>query len=340
MEDAPKIKVNPFKSKKNLQLVWRIGILLFVLVLIGFAVEGVLLWRKSRTTDDPSSVDLFEQQKSDADQYLARIEGADEYVKVALVGKEYLFEEDLKTYFSAQGRIEDYEGKPEERDPTIAFLVNQSIALQEGEREGWIELDETFFNNPMKDNRKRSEMLSVVVGGFSDEYAGDISVEGCSVWFYPTNGSPYLDTYGVEAARQKAKEKIDYVYGKVRRNEIDMKQAGDILINDPEVQEMNPGGYNLVAPYDSAAYFEQIYNFQNIGSEQEHNNHVIEQILALSTNEVTDVLTAKSVVIENGTGVTKDAYFVFYKSLDSDRGYKSYGDWIEANKGNYLIEKY
>lgn len=312
--------------------------LLITIGVLGFEVYLVFTRKEEVEIDNEEngSVVVNEELKNQADEGLAEITGSNNFEKVALVGKEYIFEDDVKNYFASQGLLSNYEDQ-DQWDKALEVQIQNSMVLQEAEKLGWIELENTFFNNPMKDYNVRGESFLEVRENFNSELLGAIRAEGCAIVFNPyIKTSPYIEKHGLDQAKSVAKQKIEEIYQRVTSGEIDMMEASQIISDDSILQEMNPPGYDS-AGLESSSYFVRVFSEYEFHVESDPNIETKEAIKTLKTGEYTPVLLEVVEVQEGSQVETIDSLYVFYRSLDSDRGYNSYEEWLEEMKDSYPV---
>jgi hypothetical protein len=319
----------------------RVLVIALVCLVAVVSVEVVMIIRKGNSGDTlPETGDPEVNAKELADEGIGMIQGAENFTKIALVGKEYIFEDDIVSYYSSQGRLDEYHGDISLADEALEFYINSSVAFQEAEKMGWVTLDDSFFNNPMKDQKLRGQKFMEIQMKYMDEMEGAILVEGNSVWFRTVTPTEYIEQNGVEAAKALAKSKIEGVYEKVRTGDISLEEAGEILRNDPEVQELNPIGHNHTE-YSSASYFMQIYvKYEDLTSGYDLAEEQRNVINNLGTGDLTPIITGKDNFTVNGSKLIEDAYFIYYRAIDADRSQFSFDDWVASNLGEYEIIEY
>ncbi|MBU0975959.1 MAG: hypothetical protein ABIE03_03220 [Patescibacteria group bacterium] len=315
-------------------------IIVFVCLVAVVSAEAVMLLNKNGKEILPETGTPEVNAKELADEGLGEIKGSENFTKIALVGKEYIFEDDILSFYSSQGRLNEYLENKTLADDALDYLINSSVALQESEKLGWIVLEDSFFNNPKKDQKIRGQKLMEIQVKYMEEMEGSILVEGNSVWFRTVIPTDYIEQNGVEAAKALAESKIKNVYDKVRNGEISVEKAGEILRNDPEVQALNPVGHNHTE-YSSASYFKQIYvKYEDLNSGYDFAEEQRKLINNLETGDITPVITGKDNFTVNGYKTFEDAYFIYYRATDSDRAEISFENWIASHLIEYVTVRY
>jgi len=107
-------------------------------------------------------------------------------------------------------------------------LITQSGLLQKSKELGYIQLDETFFDNPDKDQLKRLEQVSFAREKIGDLFVKTVDFEAIVIYFH-NQRTPDIP---LEQAQQAAKAKMDILYERLQRGEITMQQAGEEIAAD------------------------------------------------------------------------------------------------------------
>jgi hypothetical protein len=305
-----------------------IGIFLGVIVLV--IIIYLMNYYRGRR-DTPS--DGQEDQKAIADEQLREIEGAENVTKIALVGKEYLFESDLNYYaFLNSVDVDELD-----RNDAIDDLINQSILLQTAELEGWIVLSTDAFNNPFKDFEKMGNLLIEAADDFESGYREGTYVEVINVWFYNVFPGTYAEEYGLEAAQQLAYEKIQEAYNLVVNQGKSMSEASDILIADTELGELNES-------YETTTYFETIYPYEinSIDDLRDDSEFGMDGLFEFLQNaqmgDVSQIYLEKD--NPGGDSPVIDAYYSFCKLNDKKGGFLTVEELVESKKQDFLVEIY
>jgi hypothetical protein len=292
-------------------------------VLLGFAsvviITAILLgyyWYKfDRFPWESKSEVPAETTVSDTaamDSQLEEIPFATEVEKIARVGDEYLFTTDLADYAVSEGSsVAEIDS-----DTAIDELINESVLLQAGENEGWIELSSEVFHNPFKDYSKREELLLTVEERFEQDKKELIVIESVCIFIHNQE-------YGELA------QKIENVYYKVKNEGVDMKTAGEILANDESLAQLD-------SEYVQNAYSEDYlsWNFvEGLGVEDE-------MYLFLQNANVGDVSEIILEKLPGGPNKGLEIRYVFHKLETKVDGFKSIVEWIDGFKEGLIIEKY
>lgn len=325
---SKKTKLEKIPRSSNLLILAILSTVLIVLVV------SLLIWNKSKESEQEA---LREQQqvqedfKAIADRDLAKIPGANEYVKAALVGKEYIFQNDIKYFQDRQGLIGEYSNSE-----ALDYLIEVSATLQEAEKQGWIELESSYFNNPFKDYEKRNEMWLLVSEKVTKEALDGILYEGIVVFFVNDVGTDIVREKGREYAKDLVKQKLEEVYPGVESGKVTMKETAQILESDPEIKALSLSG-------NPSVYFPpQTYR----PGEEEQVYYSIDQYEIIENTQV-GMLTEIILQETNASEVSKvseiywSGHYAFYKILaKNDNGITNFDSWIDKIKFNYPIDKY
>ncbi|MDD3648003.1 MAG: hypothetical protein PHS44_05925 [Candidatus Dojkabacteria bacterium] len=320
------------KEKKDFTIV---GILVVIIMGAGFGLSYYLGKREQKQQETQVAA---EENKAWADAELAKIPGSENFTKIALVGKEYIFEDDIQAYFARQGNLNDFEDVKKKED-AIELEVSKSLILQEANTLGWIKLDSSCFNNPKKDYEQRGKLVVQVQLKFEEDYQGSFEYEANSIVFNPTlRKTEYIEEYGLEAAKSLALQKLESIRERVVSGEVNIKEAGEIIENDSDVQMLNPDGYDLTS-VSSGAYFTEVVSPELTSTSRF--SDIYEELEDLNTGDTSKIYLVKSNHNINGQTEDQDTFYVYYHIVNSGRGgYSNLNDWIQGLKSRYNIIYY
>ncbi|MFC1780098.1 hypothetical protein ACFLY9_00165 [Patescibacteria group bacterium] len=309
---------------------------LLVGIFLGFTIVGTLIFYISNNQKRDASLPATGEENSDkllADEQLEDIEGSSYFEKMALVGKEYLFIKDLESYALMNLKtIEEID-----REKAINDLVGQSVMLQIGESEGWIDLSSDVFNNPFKNMIERSELLVDLSEDYETKYREGIYIEILNVWFYNIEPGEYANKNGLEAAKQLANAKIQSAYNFVQNKNYTLEEAAGELLKDSEMGELNPS-------YETTTYFDTIYPYEINSVDDLRDGHVFGMDGLFDFLQNAEVGDVSEIYLEKdnpgGDGPVIDAYYSFYKLNSKKEGFATIDEFIEGNKDNFIIEIY
>jgi len=301
---------------------------IFTIIIVGLGTFIGLYWYKfSRLPWEPKeSVDTGKAVSdiSEMDATLISIPGASEVEKVARVGDEYLFITDLEYY--ANLRLMTLEEI--DRSNVIEELIDESIMLQSGEQEGWIELDLEVFNNPFKNFDKRRSLMVEVEDKFNYYKRDQLIIEQVAVFVWNVEMGELARTEGMDVARSFAKEKIDNVYRLVTEEGKTMKEAGEILANDTSLLQLDEN-------YKGNAYGEILLSEERDLVPEESDLGSF-----LSTAKEGDISSVYLERIKTDTGEEIDVRYVFYKLKSKQTGFEDVSDWIKDCSKSVPIDIY
>jgi polyhydroxyalkanoate synthesis regulator phasin len=314
---------NFFVSKKKSSRP-QILVIAIVCLLAVISAEVFMILRKNGKEEllpDTGSVDLDDKEL--ADEWLSQIDGSENSTKIALVGKEYIFENDIKRYLSTNGLIAQ-EDNPDIQNEALDELINQSVALQEGEENGWVDLSSEIFNNPQKDQSARmSALISVQTSFERFMVEGNYIYEGISLYFVNTVPGELAEEKGREYVKNLVHGKISKAYAEAKSGR-SLREIGDELKNDLDMPKIDPNYKNdiYIAASSTSKGIDEELKFQGW-----------DKVVSLQEGGFTDILLYE--ILE------EDGFYTFFKLIDIvDTEYESYDAWIESSLGDYNVIKY
>lgn len=307
-------------------------------VFVGLVITGIGIYFITQTNKINEELEVIpltgheDVDLSMLDKELEDIPGATEVEKIARVGKEYLFLNDLDYYaYLHKKKIDELD-----RTEAIDSLVDISAMLQSGEEEGWIELTSETFNNPYKDHTKRAELLEEVGEKIEEkeENEGTI-VETVTVWFWNMFQQELAKREGLDVAKAFAQEKIENVYLLVKNGTKTMEEAGEILKSDTSLDQLDKA-------YDSNAYGVEVYPYiiESVDDVKISSFSPEEFYQFIKDAEVGDL---SEIILEkdspDGERVV-DSYYAFYKVQSKDKESFEFESWLSAFKESLEVEHY
>jgi len=312
------------KSKLILQIVL---VVFLVLVIVG----GIYWYNKSREISTEYDVDVLDKTGEDA--------------VIAVVGEEFLYYADFELY--AFVTLKDLETI--DIDASMDEIMNQSVALQAASQEGWLQLEDTFYNSEEKDYQLRGSKFIAVEGDFEqnknfiqpkfveatqlEEEEGVVSFKALTVWF--NNGG--LDEYGLEngaeAAQSLALEKMEGAQSMLDQGK-SFEEVRDSLLNDPEVFSLNAvADVNTLDDYTMAV--------TNIRNKAEHADWptlvgLYDFVQNADQGDISDIILENDV--ESGDVGAVPAYYAIYQLQHEIRDPLSYDEWVQSYKDRMKIE--
>ena len=320
-------------TKKKLLTILGIFLLLTVAVILFYPPLAISLF-PSRHKEEES----IEALRKKADEWLQSVEGASSSTKIALIGEEYIFQEDLDYII-----YETYQGSLSV-DPRNALdaLFESSIILQEASDMGALTLTTDYFNNPFKDQKLRSSMINEARSFIEDEVVQSMKYDLITVWFYNQYPGKTFREQGIELAKTIAYEKISQMYEKVRTGILTKDEAGAELSKDQSVIDLSTKGQVEQNSYLSSL---STSNPQEIFP---YNAEYGERLKKLKAGKYSDILLAKDRPgVEGDNPKTSipsdriiDAYYGFIYVLENDGSYSTYDEWLSDMLNIYPTEKY
>lgn len=241
---------------------------------------------------------------------------------IAKVGAENIYQSDLDTeiFFGPKNP------KVDMKKQLLAKIVKDSIILQEGKKNGLVQLDTTVFNSAQKDYMKRMSLLAKLKKQVEDErqtIAGSL----VAIWFYNTEEGDVGYTKGKEIALQK----MTQLHSDVVSNKITMKQASEQIKNDTSLIHIDKA-YKVNAYLD----FSRSTN-QKITISSQFDSI----IRGLQKGQVSNIYLAQDKQTQRGipTGKMIDAVYMFAQVTDKKDGksYATFEDWYAGIKNNYAV---
>ncbi len=290
-------------------------ILIVLLILIVALVGTALYLNKQKGTSPEQDAAARAEQNKKAAIILKSIQSIDTNTPIATVGSETIYQKDFQSQMAYSG---DLPVDDNFKKTIMDRLVQDSIVLQEGAKEGLILLDASIYNTLNKDYKKRVKAVADTQGKVIKKnytVAGSI----VAIWFL----NEHVPAMGYAKAKEITLEKITKIHADVKAGKLTMIQAGDIIKND-----------SSLAAIDSSYKINAYYNFRiapnDILTNDGKFNRMVEN---LKPGEVTELYTFKSRNLDlQGAkkGGMQDAYFGFAQ-LTSKPGFepKTFEEWIK-----------
>lgn len=254
------------------------------------------------------------------------------YKKIAKVRNEYLFEDDLKNYFSVEGK-DYFSAKKTEKDEAIQKIVKTSLVLQEGNDQKIINLSKKTFNNPEKDYTERARLFFNVKDYF--EKSKFTNAEIISAVFAPYSQTEFEKKNSLEKSKQIVYSKMSNLLEKLKNNEISMKEAGDQLKSDNEIAEINPPFYSKKSYQEIAYSFKDLQEMISIVKYEEGSSEIL-QFLEKKEPGISNILLGRSSIRRNEKVFVSESFFSIVKiSNPINEGFKTFSDWQD-----FLYVKY
>lgn len=307
-ESQPYLGNNPVKIQNLLGN--KIFLIFAVLVAIIAAVTWVVSVKKA---PGKSPSPLIITQKTTA----GGGNGIDQ--KIARVGEEDIYRSDLNM------ELANYPTGNENETKAIILdkIATDSIILQAGRKEKLVTLDDTFFNSPNKDYRKRIDQVNTVKTAI-EKRADKIQGYVVSIWFYNTEPGEA----GYEQGKEIAFEKITRLHKDVKEGTVTIREAGERIKNDASLAKVDTG-------YRGNALMQFSANPGTRITFDEAFNNILWN---LSKDGVSQVYLAKDG--KRGTNEMIDAVYMFGQVTNRVRNetVSSFSDWLNKQKLIYEIK--
>ena len=131
-------------------------------------------------------------------------------------------------------------------------LVNESILLQLGIKEGWFTLDSSFYNSSTKDYSLRQQKLSEVIDSFNDAKTSGNWTNTLVLHYWFGEETEFIKTNGLDTAAKLAEDTLTRLIDQIKQGRSTFEQAVVTLNNNTDYsQQLNPD-YGR-----DASYFEE-----------------------------------------------------------------------------------
>lgn len=308
--DSPVLDI-PTNSKKRLLLF--IALIVIVLITVLAVIYYFQKIRPMPTSQNLSPTEIASQQI------------------VAKVGDEYLYQKDLNyqinTFYPSSST--DSAMKQEATTKSLDKLINDSIILQEAQKNKLTIAPKEAYNNPNKNIFLRNQAIASATAKLSDQFVSRISGEEVSIWF--NNGSYPPPKMGVDAAKKFALEKMQAIFADLKSGKITFAEAGNQIKNDKSLINVDRSYQtNAYSVFKDKAQNLPIFNDPNI-------NNVI---WTLRPGEISNILTAND--FHNGDpSKPYEALFKVIKVTDKvTSAATDFPAWLKAERAKYEVTKY
>lgn len=285
----------------------------FLLPAIGLILTLLLIWK---------GVQIYEYSQKPTEE---KVKFPPEEA-VAQVGKETLYGQDLnyklKIYFPAVLSVAE-DVSEEIKEKVLEQVIEDSMILQTGEEMKLVSLDPSVFNNSNKNYPERNKLINKARKELPSKVVDQINGESISIWFY--NVEP--PAMGVEEAKAITYMKMVKAYRDIKSGKISLKEAGDIIASDKELEEID-------FAYKSNAHS----TFTNVERDAPifHDPELNKVLWTLKEGEISPILTGRDFMANNKA---YDAYFVVLEvNRRNFAGFSSFEEWFQAEKDDYAIE--
>lgn len=242
---------------------------------------------------------------------------------VAKVGDEKIYLKDLEYELSLHPNRND----PKTKELLLDELIKDSVILQAAEKENKISLSPGFYNSKDKNYEFRLQKLNQV-RSLVEEEIDSVSGTIITIWFFNNDRA---GTLGYEKGKDFAYKKIKSLRDRVSDNNITIDQAVEEVRSDESLAKID-FAYKTNAKIDF-----NIKKGQRVTFDEEFDK----LLWTVEKEKVSEVYSLKEDSFVLG-GLKEVAYAFFYiKSKNiSDKGYKSFEEWLESYEKSMPVVKY
>lgn len=227
-------------------------------------------------------------------------------------------DKNYQTYLQRETELYPREITPEVKDMLTQKVLDDQIILESAKKEGIIKDFPESENMATNAYLQRTEQVDYVKTQITKN---ENSLEGelVSIWFY-NNGK--IGPQGYEKSKQLALTKITALYNRVKKKDITMKQAGDLIAKDKSIAVLDE------------AYIENSYTYFHFSA-----GHPItfwkpfdDQLIQLKPGEISEVYLGDSFSPDGKPA--RDGVYVFgtiTKRTDTAT-YNSFDNWLKQQK--------
>lgn len=234
---------------------------------------------------EPIKVKSFEEQKAFLDGEGARFRSEAPILNVGnetLYGRDlnyYMFLLQFETYVSSEALTDA------DVDQGLNVLINHSLILQKAEELGLTTLSNNVYNDPKKNFTDRNRLVTKMLPKVEPYVIETIEAEVISIWFRNN-----IVPVSVEEGKKIAKAKIDDLWERIDSEKITMKEAGDIIIADNEIEtKVDPAA-------DGNAYAS--FTAQRDGFPAFNSDELNRQLWSLGEGQMTNVITVTNAIAD------------------------------------------
>ena len=165
---------------------------------------------------------------------------------IAKAGEENIFQADLDRLESMTSSL------TADKTQLLNQLVDESLLLQLGSKEGWLTLESSFFNSSIKDYSIRQQKLSEVIASFNDAKTSGNWTNTLILHYWFGEETEYIKTNGIDAAAKLAENTLKTFIDQVKQGTTAFDQGAITLNNNTDYsQKLNPDYGRL------SSYFEE-----------------------------------------------------------------------------------
>jgi len=255
--------------------------------------------------------------------------------KVAKIRNEEIYQQDIEFWKEAYRERLSNCSEEERKGEILKIIQEQSLILQEAERQKLTTLNPEIFNSPNKNYPQRNILVDHLKGELEKAVTSNISGEAISVWFYNLSaGKPIIP---LEEAKKIAWLKINNVYQRVKNGEINMEEAAEIIKKDVSLAKIDHA-------YQTNAYFK----FENKTRENPPfaKDELNKLAFGLKEGEISEIISVVYEVPQDPEKPElpfekKECHYTFIKIIRKSAGnFTSFSQWLDEKKKEYPIQSY
>jgi hypothetical protein len=245
----------------------------------------------------------------------------DQNAVIAKVGEESLYQQDLNTELASY----PHGDSSETRNLLQQKITKDSIILQEGQKEGLVQLDGTVFNSPNKDYKKRITLVSQLKNAIKNRQ-NNISGSVVSIWFFNDKAGDV----GYDTGKEIAYDTIAHLYAQVKSKQITIQEAAQQIKKE-----------SILAQVDKQYATNALFTFKAGPSDKISFDPMFDDMIRkLQPGELTQIYLAKDKNLSTGKMI--DAVYMFAQmSAKQSSGHpENFEQWYAQVQKNYAVTLY
>lgn len=267
---------------------------------------------------------------------------------IAKVGEENIYDADLKNL-----QLKNNNPLSVNKDQMLEELIDDSIMLQLAQKEGWLTLDSSFYNNPSKNLATREQKISLVKEIFNVEKTSGLWVNILILNYWSGEQTDYMKASGIDAAASLAKGKMSALVDKIKQGSMTTDQAAQNLNSDTDLAQKLDPTYGKDKQYfldhDSTPTVMSIAELRreplNITSPSEINFNITEtdSVVNFFNEGIEKSVSPIYKIQDEVDGKTVDGFYVCFQVKEKRIGSyekNEFTKWIDFNKSDFIITKY
>lgn len=242
---------------------------------------------------------------------------------IITVGGESIYKKDLDYEISSAPK--PLQDNPKTIESLTTKLINDSVTLQQGNKEKIVELGSLSYNNSSKDYALRLREINKIkrtVNARAERLEGTI----VSIWFF----NSIIPKIGIQEAKEIVKAKINNIHAEVKSKRLTVDQAIERIKADTSLSEID-GAYISNAGYKFSATRED-----KITVDKEFDN----KLWILNEGDISEVHELKD--LNRRTGQLEPVLYSFgsIAKRAATGNAVDYDKWLEESSKLYAVTKY